>query len=160
VSKSGYRAKPSQFSHWWFILELFTHRNIFMIINRKKEKFQGTTIEKRMGAPWPWHPALEFLTDWTSCTNEMLKRTTSEKFCQKRPPLSGGTSGQATRGTCRLGRRRHGGAATANAGMWPGSPLRSSPFFSVGPAASPVSGMLTWHLPPMVAPARCHARPA
>jgi hypothetical protein len=46
----------------------------------------------------------------------MLEKTTCRKICQKRPPTGGGTSGQATRGTCRLGRRRHGGAATANAG--------------------------------------------
>jgi hypothetical protein len=51
--------------------------------------------------------------------NLMSERTTSENFCQKRPLLSGGTPGQATRGTCRLGQCRQGGAATPIAGMWP-----------------------------------------
>jgi hypothetical protein len=49
----------------------------------------------------------------------MLEKTTCEKFCQKRPITGGGTAGQATRGTCRLGRRRHEGAATSNTGTWP-----------------------------------------
>jgi hypothetical protein len=63
----------------------------------------------------------EFLTHKTTCANVMSKRTTCENICQKRPPLGGGTFGQATRGTCRLGRRRHGHAATANAGKCAGS---------------------------------------
>jgi hypothetical protein len=54
---------------------------------------------------------LEFLTEETTCTNEMSKETTSENHCQKRPPTSGGTPGQPTRGTCRLGQCRQGGAA-------------------------------------------------
>jgi hypothetical protein len=62
---------------------------------------------------------LEFLTEETTCTNEMSKETTPENICQKRPPRSGGTPGQATRGTCRLGRCRQGPAANAHAGMLP-----------------------------------------
>jgi hypothetical protein len=69
----------------------------------------------------------------------LVKRTTSEKDCQKRPVLSGGTPGQATRGTCRLGQSRQGGAATYVAGMW----LARA---AVGPAAS---------LPPPSLPASC-----
>jgi hypothetical protein len=60
----------------------------------------------------------EFLTKQTTCASVLAKRTTSEKDCQKRPVLSGGTPGQATRGTCRLGQSRQGGAATCVAGMW------------------------------------------
>jgi hypothetical protein len=52
----------------------------------------------------------------TTCASEMLK-TTREKICQKRPRLSGGTSGQATRVTCRLSQIRQVLAATPNAGM-------------------------------------------
>jgi hypothetical protein len=59
---------------------------------------------------------LVFLTNQTTCASVLSKRTTSEKVWQKRPPGGGGTSGQATRGTCRLGQRRHVHAATANAG--------------------------------------------
>jgi hypothetical protein len=60
----------------------------------------------------------EFLTNQTTCATVLSKRTTSEIICQKGPLLSGGTSGQATRSTCRLGRRRHGAAASRVAGMW------------------------------------------
>jgi hypothetical protein len=63
---------------------------------------------------------IEFLTHWTTCTNEMSKRTTFENICQKIPPLSGGTPGQATHGTCRLGQSRQGGAAIVITGMVPG----------------------------------------
>jgi hypothetical protein len=49
---------------------------------------------------------MEFLTDRTTCTNEMAKKTTSEKYYQKGPPLGGGTSGQATRSS-NGSRRRH-----------------------------------------------------
>jgi hypothetical protein len=66
----------------------------------------------------------EFLTHKTTCASEMLEKTTCQKICQKRPPTSGGTSGEATRGTCRLGRRRQVHAATAKAGMWLGWLLR------------------------------------
>jgi hypothetical protein len=62
------------------------------------------------------HVLLEFLTDWTTCTNEMAKKTTYEKYCQKEPLLGG----QATRGTCRLGQSRQEGAAIPKAGMFPG----------------------------------------
>jgi hypothetical protein len=64
--------------------------------------------------------AYEFLTDWTTCTNEMAKKTTCEKYCQKEPLLGGGTSGQATCGTCRLVRSRQEGAAIPKVGMFPG----------------------------------------
>jgi hypothetical protein len=36
----------------------------------------------------------------------MLEKITCKKICQKRPPTSGGTPDQATRGTCRLGQCR------------------------------------------------------
>jgi hypothetical protein len=62
----------------------------------------------------------EFLTQWTTCTNEMSKRTTFEKICQKRLPLSGGIPGQATCGTYRLGRSRQEGAAFVIAAKSPG----------------------------------------
>jgi hypothetical protein len=61
----------------------------------------------------------EFLTKQTTCASVLLKKTTSEKDCQKRPPSGGGTPGQATRGTCRLAQSRHGGAATPEAGNSP-----------------------------------------
>jgi hypothetical protein len=61
----------------------------------------------------------EFLTHKTTCANVMSKRTTSEKICQKTPPLNGGTLAQATRGMCRLGQRRHPLAAITNSGTLP-----------------------------------------
>jgi hypothetical protein len=75
----------------------------------------------------------------------MLEKTTCKNFCQKRPPTGGGMAGQATRGTCRLGRRRHEGAATSNAGMWPGTHIdcNDTKIHSVvGPAAIVGGGML------------------
>jgi hypothetical protein len=62
----------------------------------------------------------EFLTHQTTCASEMLEKTTCEIFYQKRPPVDGGTPGQATRGTCRLGQCRQAPAAVRIAGMWPG----------------------------------------
>jgi hypothetical protein len=62
----------------------------------------------------------EFLTEETTSTSVLPERTTSEIFCQKRPPGSGGSEAQATRGTCRLGQSRQGGAAYAKPGRWPG----------------------------------------
>jgi hypothetical protein len=62
---------------------------------------------------------LEFLTHETTCINGMAKKITSEIICQNTPPLSGGTPGQATRGTCRLGQRRHEPAASAISGTMP-----------------------------------------
>jgi hypothetical protein len=68
----------------------------------------------------PRRKPAKFLTHKTTCASKMLEKITCRKICQKRPPTGGGTSGQATRGTCRLGRRRHGGevgpAATAKSG--------------------------------------------
>jgi hypothetical protein len=58
----------------------------------------------------------EFLTHQTTCASEMLEKTTCEIFCQKGTPAGGGTFGQATRGTCRLGQRRHGGATIPKSG--------------------------------------------
>jgi hypothetical protein len=98
----------------------------------------------------------KFLTHKTTCASEMLEKTTCRKICQKRPPTGGGTSGQTTRGTCRLGRRRHGGAATKNAGMWPGLWRCRKAFAHVGPAATHVAGKVTWHMPPHPSPAPCH----
>jgi hypothetical protein len=55
----------------------------------------------------------EFLTYETTCINEMAKRTTFEKICQKTPPGNGGTLAQATRPMpAPL-------AAVAKPGMWP-----------------------------------------
>jgi hypothetical protein len=63
------------------------------------------------------HPlGLEFLTHETTCASEMLEKTTCEIFCQKRPPMSGGTPGQATRDTCRRCHCRQAPAAVAIAG--------------------------------------------
>jgi hypothetical protein len=56
------------------------------------------------------------LTHETTCASEMLEKTTCKNFCQKRPPTSGGTPGQATRGTCRLGQCRQAPAAVAIGG--------------------------------------------
>jgi hypothetical protein len=58
----------------------------------------------------------------------MLEKTTCEKFCQKRPPTSGGT----------LARRHVARAAWASAG-------RPLPLGRVGPAAILVAGKVTWH---------------
>jgi hypothetical protein len=66
---------------------------------------------------FPYPP--EFLTHKTTCANVMSKRTTSENICQKTPPLNGGTPAQATRGTCRLGQRRHPLAANTISGTLP-----------------------------------------
>jgi hypothetical protein len=66
----------------------------------------------------------------------MLEKTTCEKFCQKRPPTSGGTPGQATCGTCRLGQCRQAPAAVRIAGMWPG-------LEAAGHAASATAGTLS-----------------
>jgi hypothetical protein len=66
------------------------------------------------------HGFSEFLTNWTTCTNEIAKKTTCEKYCQKEPLLGSGTSGQATHGTRRLGQSRQEGAAIPKAGMFPG----------------------------------------
>jgi hypothetical protein len=60
---------------------------------------------------------LEFLAKKTTCASEMSKKTTYEKNCQKGPCLSGGTSGQATHVTCRLGQIRQVLAATPNTSM-------------------------------------------
>jgi hypothetical protein len=43
----------------------------------------------------------EILTERTTCPNELPEKTTYEKNCQKGPPLYGGRTCQATRGTCR-----------------------------------------------------------
>jgi hypothetical protein len=83
---------------------------------------------------------LEFLTHKTTCATEMLEKTTCRKICQKRPPTDGGTSGHATRGTCRLGRRRQVHAATAKAGMWLGKHPAAIPIAGKHPAAIPVAG--------------------
>jgi hypothetical protein len=80
----------------------------------------------------------EFLTHETTCPSEMLEKTTCEIFCQKRPPTSGGTPGQATRGTCRLGQCRQAPAAVAVAGTYVSVRRRSA----------------GWALPPSSLPAR------
>jgi hypothetical protein len=95
----------------------------------------------------------EFLRHKTTCASEMLEKTTCRKICQKRPPMGGGMFGQATRGTCRLGRRRQVHAATAKVGMWlgwllrrplqalPPSPLPAWAVQSCQGAATTVAGM-------------------
>jgi hypothetical protein len=45
-----------------------------------------------------YNAGCKVLTHETTCASEMLEKTTGENFCQKRPPTSGGTPGQATRG--------------------------------------------------------------
>jgi hypothetical protein len=85
--------------------------------------------------------AAEFLTEETTCANVMLKRTTSQNFCQKRPPENGGTFAQATRGTCRLGQSRQPPAAYTKAGTLPRYRRRYPPTGQVGHAASGVAGM-------------------
>jgi hypothetical protein len=100
--------------------------------------------------PWPHRQphcnagVREFLTHKTTCANVMSERITSEIFCQRRPLLSGGTPRQATRGTCRLGQCRQGGAATTIAGMWPGNVAPNGRLAQVGHAASPIAGRVTW----------------
>jgi hypothetical protein len=85
-----------------------------------------------MDSCWYWLLPLrpkksEFLTKKTTCTNVLSKRTTCKKNCQKRPPFSDGTSGQATRVACRLGRSRQGGAACTGSGMLPDGRRRRPP---------------------------------
>jgi hypothetical protein len=82
-----------------------------------------------------WQPLYEFLTEETIYINELSKKTTYQKNYQKRPSLSGGTSGQATRVACRLGQSRQAHAACPNAGMSPDRRRRRPPFPLVGPAA-------------------------
>jgi hypothetical protein len=89
-------------------------------------------------------PQPEFLTHQTTSTSERLEKTPSENYCQKGPPVSGGTPGQATRGTCRLGHRRQGGAATAIAGMWPANVAPNGRLAQLGHAASTKPGRVTW----------------
>jgi hypothetical protein len=84
------------------------------------------------------------LTHETTRASEMLEKTTCEIFCQKGPPTDGGTPGQATRGTCRLGQCRQAPAADAKPGMFPFKRRRYPPTGQVGHAASVVAGMSTW----------------
>jgi hypothetical protein len=79
-----------------------------------------------------WHVKYsEFLTNQTTCATETPEKTTSENFCQKRPPAAWASAGR-------------GGAATGVAGMWP--------------ASSP--GGPCHHLPPHPSPAPCmHRQP-
>jgi hypothetical protein len=61
--------------------------------------------------------ALEFLTHQTTCASEMLEKTTCENFCQKGPPVGGGTPwpgdtwhvppGPLPADPCRRWHRRH-----------------------------------------------------
>jgi hypothetical protein len=81
-----------------------------------------------------------YLTKKTTCVDEMSEKTTCEIFCQKRPPLSGGMSGQLTRGICRLGRSRLAHAAWDKAGKLPGLCRRPPPSSAMGPLAGSVSG--------------------
>jgi hypothetical protein len=76
-------------------------------------------------------------------------------FFIKRTPTGGGTSGQATRGTCRLGQRRQGGAAIPKSGMLPGRWRRQRASEEVGHAAWDVAGRVTWRMPPPPKPAPC-----
>jgi hypothetical protein len=60
---------------------------------------------------------IEFLTDQTTCASELLKKTPSEKFCQKGPAVGGGTPAAGNTwhlpplaspaGPCRRWHRRH-----------------------------------------------------
>jgi hypothetical protein len=71
----------------------------------------------------------------------MSKKTTCKKICQKGPRLSGGTSGQATRITCRLGQIRQALAAIAEIDMLADGRRRRPPLSLVGPVASAIAGM-------------------
>jgi hypothetical protein len=85
-----------------------------------EERPSGPRIEVAMVSDPPARPvANEILTHKTTCTNEMAKETTSKIICQKRPAVSGGTPGQATRGMCHLGQCRQGPAAVGNSSMCP-----------------------------------------
>jgi hypothetical protein len=86
----------------------------------------------------------EFLTKKTTCASEMSKKTTCGKIYQKGSRLSGGTSGQATRVTCRLGQIRQALAATPNTGMLADGRRHRPPFPVVGPAAIANAGMLPY----------------
>jgi hypothetical protein len=55
------------------------------------------------------------LTKKTTSVNELSKKTTYKKICQKTPPLGGGKSGQLTGGTCHHWQSRHVLAAIARA---------------------------------------------
>jgi hypothetical protein len=68
--------------------------------DRKKKVFGGFS-DQAQSSKASWNG--EFLTHQTTCASEMLEKTTCENFGQKGPPAGGGTFGQATRGTCRLG---------------------------------------------------------
>jgi hypothetical protein len=88
------------------------------ILNAVFNSICARTRIQRMGrhpiqalAHWTIDIVPEFLTEETTCANVMSERTTSQNHCQKRPLRSGGTPRQATRGTCRLGQCRQGGAA-------------------------------------------------
>jgi hypothetical protein len=63
----------------------------------------------------------EFLMKKTTSVNELSKKTACKKFCQKRPPLGGGKSGQLTCGTCHHWQSWHVLAAIARAGTLPES---------------------------------------
>jgi hypothetical protein len=104
-----------------------------------------------------WPQRIEFLTHKTTCANVMSKKTTSKNFCKKRPPLGGGTAGQATRGTCRLGQRRHGGAATAVSGTSPGR-YRRQPLRALPPGQVPACSQAACHHPRWRHPGR-YSRP-
>jgi hypothetical protein len=86
----------------------------------------------------------------------MSKRTSYENIYQKGPPKGGGTSGQVTRGTCRLGQRRQGGAANPKSGMLSGRSRRRRTLEEAGHAAWAGAGRVTWHMPPPPKPAPWH----
>jgi hypothetical protein len=84
----------------------------------------------------------EFSMKRTTCTSEMLKRTTYKKNCQKGLPLSDGTSGQATRVTCHLGQIWQTLTVIVETGMLADGRRRRPPLSLVGLAASAIAGML------------------
>jgi hypothetical protein len=84
----------------------------------------------------------EFLTHQTTSASEMLEKTTCEIFCQKGPPVGGGTPGPGGTCPCRRSHRRHvawrGGRGPC--GSMPPPPMAASsmppPPLAAGPTLS------------------------
>jgi hypothetical protein len=107
--------------------------------------YQSTRCPGPMSHRCPSHRR-EFLTHEITCTDEMIKKTTSKIIYQKGPPLSGSTPGQATCGTCCLDQRQQALAASGISGKLPSQRRRLPPSSQVGPAAWVTAGMLAWQV--------------
>jgi hypothetical protein len=66
----------------------------------------------------------EFLTEETTCANVMSKRTTSQIFCQKRPPAAFTNAGTPSAASTKPGTPP---AAVPKPGMWPSKRRRHQP---------------------------------